>query len=310
MRQWLYSLLGLTLAWQASAHMSPSGDTDPQVTVQEGRFVISFATINTDRGGRLLDAVIHEPDGRVFIPRHRVLLPELKKETRQGPPLDSPEVVLISAANSRPIDLFQAGDSHKASAKELHRAVWVEHPNDPSRRTERPLPIEVSGTPNAATLTTVSQVGVQGHQVAFLWSDSPIELSSEGTQLRLSMASLQGFAEGKTVTLGEAASIYHFPITSPPIWAANRWWVGWVQKIPGNHKKENEAWQTVLSSYEPATQKLEHKPLPGISNWNSSVSIATTNGWLCIAWHASIDGSYPGMAKIVTAFEKLPPIRE
>ena len=66
------------------------------------------------------------------------------------------------------------------------------------------------------------------------------------------------------------------------------------------------AWETLLTSIDPVSGKVEHKRLPGLSSWNTPVSMKTTGGWLCIAWNASIDGSYPGTAKIVTAFEKLP----
>jgi hypothetical protein len=57
---------------------------------------------------------------------------------------------------------------------------------------------------------------------------------------------------------------------------------------------------------EPITGKCVHEVLPEWSHWNTSLSMKTVGGWLCAAWHASADGSYPGRARVVTAFKKLP----
>ena len=58
----------------------------------------------------------------------------------------------------------------------------------------------------------------------------------------------------------------------------------------------------LLDGFDPDTGAEEHHDLPGLSNWNTDVDlVANAHGTLCAAWTASLDGSYPGFAKIVTA---------
>lgn len=123
--------------------------------------------------------------------------------------------------------------------------------------------------------------------------------------LKFSAVSLGGFAPGVTVEIGEPAAIYDSPCVSNPVWASKKWWIAWVRKKKGNGAEKVE-WETVLTSIEPLTGKKQDEVLPGLSHWNTGLSLKTTGGWLCAAWHASEDGSYPGRARIVTAFKKLP----
>ncbi|MEN3940465.1 hypothetical protein WJU23_04160 [Prosthecobacter sp. SYSU 5D2] len=299
-RKIMVLIWGIVLPGPLLAHVDPAGDTYPQVMVEDGRFLISFTTrLAVEKGDpvEVKSAVIYEPDGSVFIPRHRVNYPERKNQFSK--------VEFRSTSDIEEQELLKPGETPKREENRLHRAVLIEHPYDLPQRVERPLPIEIT-----ASSPYADKASFNGEQVAFIWSDDEEEQHFSAHHLHLSMASLNGSAEDKTLPLGKVATIYDFPAASSPLWAAGRWWVAWVQESGQSQSAQDERWQTLLSSYDPVTQKLEHQALPGISHWNSSLSIAATEGWLCIAWHASQEGRYPGSAKIVTAFVKMPAVKE
>jgi hypothetical protein len=97
-------------------------------------------------------------------------------------------------------------------------------------------------------------------------------------------------------------------IHSELVWVGGRVWFAWIRKADGFEKlPPTKQWVTMLASYDPQSKKLEQKILPEQSHYNTPVSINTVNGWLCVAWHCSKDGSYPGESMIVTHFEKVSP---
>lgn len=279
----------LFLVPHARAHSDPSGDTHPEVFVVEGNFVVEFGSKEWNEENaeqRSYFRMVWSPDGKLLLPRHRVL--------------PRPEDRYISAAwPVKPAIEFREG-----TTKGRFFCLW--HETKSGRPTAKPLPLEIESSRSIPQLEAVT---VAGPALAFTWAgiDETVKDSNRVT-LYLSHVMREGFLPGATVMIGMPATIYGFPTSSAPVWAAGRWWVAWVRQSEKteDRKVPTKTWQTVLSSYDPATKKLGHKPLVGLSNWNTSLSMKTAGGWLCIAWHASVDGSYPGEAKIVTAFEKLP----
>ncbi len=229
--------------------------------------------------------MIFTPDGRAVLPRHRVF--------RKNEVFTEPERKITVESRGEP-----GSDSARFVLKRIHDDKWTEHP----------LPIDpVKGA-------WVEKTTFAGDWVGFTWGNFGYTMSgqrvepSESVKLMFSTANTRGFAPGKTVLIGEPATIYDFPSASNPVWAASRWWVAWVRRAETDTERKDplREWQTMLTSIDPVTGALEHRRLTGLSNWNTHVSMKTTGGWLCVAWHASVDGTYPGTAKIVTAFEKLP----
>lgn len=123
--------------------------------------------------------------------------------------------------------------------------------------------------------------------------------SSQPREMILRTCRRFGATSGKQLRFANVGTIYDFPSASLPVWVNERFWIAWVsQRGPD----EAPAWTTVLTGYDPETGAAEHHDLPGLSNWNTHVDLAANaNGILCAAWTASLDGSYPGFAKIVTA---------
>lgn len=282
------ALLGLAcvlaLPLSVQAHMNPHGDINPSVEVEDGKFSIQFITrLETET---LNWGMVFSPEGKLVLPRHRISVNREEQpvpadaitvETREEPRSDKTRFVL-----TRTMD---------------------------GQKTEHTLPLA------PVKFAFVAQSTVTGECAGFTWTafnydwpdDKRVE-ASDSMNLMFSTAATKGFAPGKTVLIGEPAMINYSPSASAPVWAARRWWVAWVRQAETEAERKDplRAWETILTSIDPVSGKVEHKRIPGLSSWNTPVSMKTTGGWLCIAWNASIDGSYPGVAKIVTAFEKLP----
>jgi hypothetical protein len=85
-------------------------------------------------------------------------------------------------------------------------------------------------------------------------------------------------------------------------------WLGWVRKAAKfDELPAVKRWVTVLASLNVRTGKVEEHMLPEISHWNAHLSLNICKGWLCLAWHCSQDGSYPGHGKIMTHFQRANP---
>ncbi|WP_395742328.1 hypothetical protein [Prosthecobacter sp.] len=276
----LLSIQGIT-----QAHMNPHGDVSPGVEVENGNFSIDFIT--RVEGEILNWNMVFSPEGKLLLPRHRVYI----KRPQQPAPA---EVVKVETSD-------EPGSSRSRFV--LTRILG-------GQKTEQPLPLD------PVKFASVAESSSTAQWTGFTWTSfgfDPFEDAERANKpyavhLMFSTAALQGFAPGKTVLLGEPATIYDFPTASPPVWAARRWWVAWVRQAEtaAERKDPLRRWETILTSIDPVSGKVEHKHVTGLSHWNTNVSMKTTGGWLCIAWNATIDGSYPGVAKIVTAFEKLP----
>lgn len=282
-------ICSLLLPIACPAHSDPRGDIHPVVNVEDGQFAISFDvapmtfTSNPDEQPSRW-RVLYTPDGKVSLPRHRV--PEHSLDSEYHPDQTWVKAVrdsdnqTVRFAITRPVGAF------------LH---------------EFPLPID----PTSSAWPEGSFVA--GDWVGFTWGNqvTPEGSSSRFTpptvELMFSAANIKDFTSGPTVKIGEPATIYHFPRCSSPLWAANHWWVAWVRAAPDSTKSEvpPRAWETVLTKIDPTTGEMNHRVLDGLSDWNTSLSINATNGWLCVAWHVTKDGTYPGIAKIETVFERL-----
>ncbi|MBE2287408.1 MAG: hypothetical protein IAE77_28395 [Prosthecobacter sp.] len=272
------SLAALTSLW---AHSDPRGDTHPTVVVQDGTFVICFGNNDAfDMEQRPMWKMSFTTDGQVILPRHRLSAEQLEEWQRRLKGEASWDVTTVKIE----------GQGKRAILREIVNG----------RKQSYPLPL-ASGALFAET------TGKAGDEVGFAWSE-PRMTVEEDAILKFSCVSLKTFFPGITVELGPVATIYDFPRVSNPVWAAARWWVAWVRPKPGDKAKEwsEITWQTVITSIDPVTGQLVHEVRPELSHWNTSLSLKTAGGWMCAAWHASIDGTYPGHARIVTAFKKLP----
>lgn len=275
-------VLSLAALGSLRAHRDPSGDIHPTVVVQDGSFVICFGNNDAfDMDQRPMWKMSFTTDGKVILPRHRLSAEQRDEWQRRLHGEVSWDVTTV-----------------KVEGQEKERAILREIVN--GRKHSFPLPLE-SGALYAET------TGKAGDEVGFAWSEPQLTMEKDAV-LKFSCVSLKTFAPGLTVEVGPVATIYEFPRVSNPVWAVGKWWIAWVRRNPADKAKEwsEITWQTVITSIDPVTGQCVHDVRPELSHWNTSLSLKTAGGWLCAAWHASIDGSYPGRARIVTAFKKLP----
>jgi hypothetical protein len=284
----------LALGWcvlmhgHACAHSDPAGDTSPMIDVADEKFIVTFRTRLPNQGARdeyVYSRIIYSPDGKILVPRHR-----LEKW---------PDEVYLSNPDRR--DREDRGISISPAGKVSRFVMTRSGPNGP--RVEVPLPLAPQQD------ARIESENFTAPTVGFTWTNwtsipgFPDHLIQ---QLHLSHVDVEGGHSGSSVRLGEPATIESFLTASSPVWAGGKWWVAWVRAAESSEDRKNplKTWQTVLSSFNPTTQELKHSVTTELSNWNTSAELKTTGGWLCAAWHASKDGSYPGEGKICTAFIK------
>jgi hypothetical protein len=262
----------LAFAVPAPGHSDPFGEIHPRVSANnDGTFTVTFRYFDHNREGRM--RMLLGSDGRELVPRHWI------KETQKYPD----DFVLAAG----PVTVLATGDKARFVLVESEPLTWA-----PAPAVIGILPFE------ALDFAQPEKSSVTESQIAFTGATLDAR-TEDGVEFSLWCSRRYGFQPGRKVTVGVAARIYDFPTASAPLWSGDKWWVAWVQlRVKG----DVQSWITVLSSVNPDTGKVEHHDLPGISNWNAHLSMAaSTAGTICVAWHSTQDGSYPGTAKIVTA---------
>lgn len=287
----------LQLAWLglavgiAQGHQDPSGETHPSIEVIDGKFAVAYRAIEETPVGQLRSQknpffrIIYSPDGKVVVPRHRA------QEVPERPWAEHRSNVAGLVVETKP-------------TAEGQRFVLTSIRIEGTPLHETPLPVSPEKHAEISACTFTDK------WVGFTWTDSTGDRTDGDTptSLYLTHVARDGAQPGSRIRLGEPALVYSFPRASPPVWAGGRWWVVWVKAANTLAELQNPttAWQTVLSSYDPNSGKLTEERLPGQSHWNAHLDLKTTKGWLCAAWHASQDGDYPGVGRIITAFKAVP----
>lgn len=284
----LWILLGV-FHGQLWAHSDPTGDVHPQVKVSTGQFVVTFySNIQTrNEGARNEDEeryrMIFSTEGKPLLPRFRARLSpeeidEFSWETRFKRP-----AVMMTAGEAGERRCFLRSSTTKGAV-------------------EVPLPLSSVGwSPFGNPNIRADATALLAPCAAFVWAEQPRGGVEAPYQLHFGLASRQGFAEGTHLILGDVATIYNFARVSQPVWADGRWWMVWMQM--GNSEPKLKA---MLTSYDPDKKKLISRALAEEGVGNTSISLATTNGWLCAAWHTDPRATQSfASSRIVTVFRRI-----
>ena len=101
------------------------------------------------------------------------------------------------------------------------------------------------------------------------------------------------------VAIGSPVKIYDFPIASNIVYAGERYWIAWVRA------KENQlGFESILTSWRPGDVRASEIVLEGPADWNEHLSMQAHGNVLCLAYHCSINGAYPGRSRIITVFHR------
>lgn len=263
----------------AEALDEPNGDLHPVILIEDGSFAVYSQLHESGRDApHAFYKRTHAVQGELLLPRHR-LSAERARELEQH--LEKWHSGRTSAETH--VETGEGGPFVYCQARE-------------GKISRRPLPVDCPDKARiASSLTTSTEVG-------FLWSQARAGSKDAPAILRLSTAALEGFAPGLTVEIGHPAFVDEAPAVSHLVWTSGRWWVAWVRDDTdageAGDGNKSRAYHTILSSIEPVTGKVVHHALPGISGPDADLSLATHNGWLCVAWSANLGT----LAEIVTAF--------
>jgi hypothetical protein len=265
----------------ALGHVDPRGNIYPRVSVENDQFIVAFNETDDDREKSAISRM-------VFTVNDSTVPPQLASSDRQ---VSVPTVGTVEVKSD--IESVTAADG-----KEGWHLVLETTKGGQLKQTA--LPVKTEEKP------WIASYWIDDGQIAVLWNikthspDDPLTL-------KLSWMDRNELPSGVTSDVGWPAYIYHFPRVSKLVLAEGKLWFAWVRSEPDETKIDMFRWVTVLTSYDPKTKRMDHTALPQKSDWNTSLSMALCKGWLCIAWHCSKDGSYPGVAEIVTAFKRVVP---
>lgn len=299
-------LLAVISSGVASGHSDPSGEVRPFVRAEDGHFAIYTWQYGGDHAYSPVRRVLYTPDGQVATPSEIVMDSKILESLKENAPM--PEagakqpnvwVELAPTESSKnqntPIDPFANDDG--LIQRGFYLSVWRENE---TKRTLLPLKGEYA-TGLEASLVREDAIGLA-------WGKRLTEINSSKRNIELWFAwidrpDLKSTCE---ISLGECASIYDSAVVSNLLWAGDHAWLAWVRKAKGHENRPpTKQWVTLLAHIDPSTGTVNEEVLDAPSHWNAHLSMDVCDGWLCLAWHCSKDGSYPGDAQIMTAFRKL-----
>ena len=272
------------------AHMDPSGETQPKVVVEDGNFGVYFLDReHGSQGQRYVSR--YTPEGKLLPPAKQLVQPaQYKKLFPQTEP--SEEIVL------NPTDAPAPGSSPLGSQPKVASGFYFNTKQGSGwKHNLLPLPFEDAGM--------LREFVIEKTGIGLAWSSY-----SNGREPMLNAAwitrpNLQALHK---LNLGPCAEIYDFPVVSNLVIADDKLWLGWVRKADKfDELHDMKRWETVMGSVDLKTGKVQQRILPEQSHWNSRLRLNVSKGWLCLAWHCSQDGSYPGNAKIMTHFHEIHP---
>lgn len=268
----------LLLARTASvlAHMNPLGDIDPNVKVENGNFVVYFTNnkIEAEIGPSPLFRVVYSTTGELLAPRHE--RPDLPKEKyeydfslKDEAHVGEETIKFSTYVGDQPPAFYTVATTGKT---EQHRLAW-------------PDGFKSSFEAVAAD------------------ADSICVMTWSGETISLNHFDRHSFNLPNSIVVGEPETISFIgtsPVVSNLVQIGHRYCFGWMR-----FNRERKKSETVISSWKPGEAKTSDIVLDEISDWNAYLSLAAIGDRICLAYHCSIDGDYPGFGKIVTVFRKI-----
>jgi hypothetical protein len=264
------------------AHQDPRGDIHPQVVARDGKFEITFQTLLPDQVEDFSDEkpqfrMIYTADGKLFAPRHEI---DRKRSHRATGPvglygrsqrLGDVSFYFPADQGGKPSYVMKSGDGRLTRV----RLPW---PETVSLSLFEEMRVVADG---------IAITGKQGDQVP------------DGGPLEFFWFPHDASTPPVSLTIGETACIYHFPVASNLAIAGGRFWLAFMRPV------EDDGLDLALWSWQPGEKQARVEKLDSPAFWNSSLSLATIGDNLCLAYHW-VDHEQPGLpyAKILTVFHK------
>lgn len=293
MEFWLRPIaLAILLPAILYSYQDSIGDRAPVVTVRKGQFVITYDGLNPseeDGPQHHTFELVYSAEGKRIKPRKMV---DPKPQPHRVPLTHSPCVTFKGKERE-----YASGKDSTILGQRLHRALWIEHPWDFTKRTETALPLDVVGN-----ILATEEPGIHGTEIALLWTDDDA-YGSIYNDLKLSLLSRKGFKPALTKTLGRAAVSNGSRV---PVWVNDRWWFAWQRVVCPQKKDADPVTWITLSNYDPKTDRVEHKGIHTSCYAGGYLSTAVMNDQMCLAWTGPTHTPPYYLAGVYVAFEKLP----
>jgi hypothetical protein len=278
MKQFATFLL-ITVVSVAVAHEDPLGDLYPLVKVENGNFVIYFYNNNLQEkpndydmsGNSPVYRMVYSPTGELLGPR--ALCKNISSETisNANSMVYTKKIPLNGETVIFELDYLRAKPSYfveKNGVRKHRRLPW----------------------PDQIKINYVASVYVDENQLV-------MSATTDDHVLRLFHFDRHKFESPAVASVGKTTFIYDFPGASNVVYAADRFWLAWV-----HYNSEKKKFETILSSWKPGDEKPQERVLDSPSDWNTELSMAAIDNHLCVAYHCSVAGEYPGYSQIITAF--------
>ena len=267
----------------ASAHEDPTGDVYPAVKVENGNFVIYFYNTSRDTSANPSD---YDMSGNY--PVFRMVYSTTGELLGPRTPCKNIRSDSLWQASSMVYDKkIQLRDERVLFDSELLKNGKPSYFVEKNGITEhRRLP-----WPDDVTINYLASVHVDDKSIAMLATTGKRVL----TLFHFDRAKFQ---PPEIAAVGQPTFIYDFPGASNVVFAAERYWLAWIR-----FNREKEKFETVLSDWKPGEAKSHETVLDAPADWNTEISVAAIGTKLCVAYHCSVTGEYPGYSQIITVFK-------
>jgi len=255
------------------AHQDPVGDVHPTVRVENGNFAVYFRN-NTvgDSNYPEYFRVLYSPDGKLLAPRHDIDPAEVPGLTERYSSLSS-----VSEGKHYSVPKY-----HR-----LHfgRPYYTVQQYGRAQRYKIPWPddTQIEGVHDMVVADGV------------MWLAGPLQEKENLYLFRYPLDSLEPPAQQD---LGNVAMIYTFPVASNLVVIKGACYIVW-------NRYQDEKLNLVLTKWDGASGKVTDVVLSENVDFNLSISLAHIGDKLCIAYHRSSFGDYPGWSVIETLFRPI-----
>jgi hypothetical protein len=257
------------------AHQDPAGDNYPNVKIENGNFVVCFTNnlVTHDPLHGPVYRVVYSSAGEILAPRH--LRPDLSSERFGNEFIENMQINLGDEAlkftyGFHDRDAPLRYESTHAGKTESHTLPWPEK--------SKCLIAATAGDADSIGLAIIKQKVLWLYHFDRRRTDPPV-----------------------SVCLPRPPFIYDSPVISNLIKVGSRYCIAWI-KFDEAEKKHH----TVITTWKPTEKEPNNLVLSEPSNWNTSLSMAAVGHRICLTYHCSIEGDYPGVGQIITVFRDIP----
>jgi hypothetical protein len=260
-------------ALSALAHEDPVGDIHPVVRVENGNFAIYFTNNAVgDDNSQVGCRTVYSPTGKLLAPRHNA----------DSSVIDSFDQSLNGLTCIVGTQTYSVPDYYR---EHLGKPYYFLRSDAGNERHKIPWP-------DGTSINDLNDIAVSE---GILWlSGCP----SNQQNLFLYHYTIGSLESPKEIKLGQVGMIYDFPVASNLVVVNGASYIVWC-------RSQEDHMELVLSKWDGVSEHAVDTVLAKKVDFNLSISIAAIGDHLCVAYHHSRDGDYPGKSVIAMIFKTI-----